>query len=140
MAVIVFCKKTDLFLGAGADCRPDICQCDAKGLCGMSKMQEAARLLMSGQIEDSLTICNEIVADSSKEEGAAGVYYLLALIHNIKKEFKEAVKACDKAIELGAGVAEIYVEKARALQELGDIEGATAAATKAVELAPPEAQ
>lgn len=99
----------------------------------MTLLEQATEHLVNGRLDEAEGLCRTVLETEPEQ---VGVYYLLALIANAKQDYGAAIFLSDLAIQLGVAVAEIHVERGRALLALGRTQDAIASLQAAIELAP----
>lgn len=99
----------------------------------MTLLNQATEHLLAGRIEMAESLCRTVLETQPDQ---VGVYYILTLIANAKGDYETTIFLADLAVQLGAGVPELYVERGRALLGLKRLNEAAAALKTAIELSP----
>jgi tetratricopeptide (TPR) repeat protein len=96
-------------------------------------VSQAAALMTRVELDESERLCRDALAVGRESPEGLG---LLAAIANARKDFAQAVELAERAIALAGRIAWIHVEKAIALQALGQYAAAAVAARGAVDIDP----
>lgn len=99
----------------------------------MALLEQATEHLINGRFDEAESLCRTVLETEPEQ---VGVYYLLALIANAKQDYDAAIFLSDLAIQLGVAVAEVHVERGRALLALGRNQDAVVSLQTAIDLTP----